>query len=100
MSNHPRVKEVTYHRNGVCGRGFYTVQFKHPETGDAEMVGIYFPPREGDESGVTLDSYAVIDRDHPSNTWRGDFFYDLMREAVAKYEAEQDARWNTPQVSP
>jgi len=41
------IKEVSYHRNGVCGEGFHAINFidhelKGDENKDALMLGIVF----------------------------------------------------------
>lgn len=70
---------IRFHRNGVAGEGFHTVEFKMREgRGMRSFVGIVF-----DEKYRT----AVIDPTTPSETWRGDNFDPMLREAIARDEA-------------
>ena len=85
-----KVKEIAYHRNGICGEGFHVVTFTQAEYGQTHnMLGILF---EG--SGRC----AVLDVDQTAagniafangNSWRGDHFEDDLRKAIT----EDQARW-------
>ena len=79
-----KIKEVTYHRNGICGNGFDVVLFDHKDEKNVNhrMVGIVF-----EESG----NVAVLDVDQTAqgniafaggNSWRGDWFEDELRKAI------------------
>jgi hypothetical protein len=87
-----RVLDVGYHRNGVCGAGFWTVLFVGHKDADETVRGSRFVATRFDHG--TLDSsdlriavLRVDDLDHgdANNCWRGDNFAD---EIDAIIEAE------------
>ncbi len=83
------VQEVAYHRNGVCGRGFYAVRF----TADVEEVG----PKDAnwlatltDDAGecyvICLDLIPTCGvRFAGGNSWRGDHYEPELREAIKQH---------------
>lgn len=79
-----KIKQVEYHRNGICGNGFHVVTFTDKKR---PMVGIVF-----DEKG----SCAVFDTDMLGkgiiefgvNSWRGDTYEDALRDAITKHWME------------
>jgi hypothetical protein len=74
------IERVTHHRNGVSGNGFYVLLFREGKT---LMMGVVF-----EEAG----SVAVFDRslfpaiDFTVNSWRGDYYEDDLRSAIADYK--------------
>ena len=83
-----RAKRVRFHRNGVAGAGFYTVEFRH---GGRDMVAIVFPEHEEDErtwKPITEVRYAVIDTADPSYVWRGDLFFDGLAAAIDAWSGD------------
>lgn len=92
VTNHSvkiNVTEIAYHRNGISGNGFHVVSFLMKEgQGERKMVGILF-----DEPG----SCAVLDADlvgggvieFTVNSWRGDNFEDLLRQAIKDKYGEE-----------
>ena len=83
-----KVTAVDYHRNGICGEGFYVVLFDWndgPHT--RQMLGVVFPERDGQPSMRT----AVFGRDllaagniafARGNSWRGGHFAEALAAAI------------------
>ena len=83
-----KIKEIAFHRNGICGAGFYAVLFTSKDQGDKlrNMVAAVF-----DEP----NHVAVLDIDETQsgnigfamgNSWRGDRFEPELRKAISDYE--------------
>jgi hypothetical protein len=77
-----KVTEITYHRNGVHGNGFYVVSFI--SEGD-NMIGVVF-----DEPGNVAVFNAALLREGVIgfyyNSWRGDWYEQALREAIVEYK--------------
>jgi hypothetical protein len=72
------VKNVSWHRNGVCGVGFYSVAFDYQDGEKARsMIANVF-----NEAGYC----AVIDVNEPLTCWRGDYFEDLLRPILKTHQ--------------
>ena len=72
--------KIAYHRNGVCGAGFYAVDF----TTDIEgriiaFRGIVFPH---ESNGDAAPEYYTVTSEDPSDCWRGDYFIDALCKAI------------------
>lgn len=81
------IKEIAFHRNGVCGIGFHVVLFADGK--NKNMVGIVFP-----EPGAV----AVLDTKMTAkgniafargNSWRGDYYESYLRAAIEDDENER-----------
>jgi hypothetical protein len=95
------VHDVAYHRNGVCGEGFYIVYFTNEQ--GLRMIGVCFPNDKGDFA-VPEKFYnprtAVFDVDlladgnikFGENSWRGDRYDDELRTAILKWEPDADLK--------
>ena len=80
------IREVAYHRNGVCGAPFHAVRFRFE---NEEMLAIVFEepgecavlsiPKLSEPAGVAFGR----------NSWRGDHFETDVRRAIADWETEQ-----------
>ncbi len=68
-----RVIDHKYHRNGVCGEGFYAVDFiwSDGDFKNQKARAVIFP--NGDEKPT---HYAITSIDDISDRWRGDHFID------------------------
>lgn len=79
------VKEFSYHRNGVCGEGFYAVLFRHdPEENGVleDFLAILFDG-SGQCAVIGLDRIAEMGVKFANgNSWRGDRFESELREAI------------------
>lgn len=85
-----KIHQISYHRNGVCGIGFYAVLFDAKvNTGDGErkqrMVGIVFnEPGECAVLAVEPLSDFEVGVKFGRNSWRGDVFERELRDAIEK----------------
>lgn len=79
------IQEVAYHRNGICGAGFYAVRFQfQPDDADApeNFLGILFDGR-GECAVLSLDRIATQGIAFAQgNSWRGDHFESDLRRAI------------------
>ena len=93
------IKEVSYHRNGVCGEGFNAVLFTwRDEDGKLRnMVASVF-----DGAGQC----AVYDVDElkagniafaSGNSWRGDHYEGELRKAIRRHNLNRAGRFGIPQ---
>lgn len=88
MQRKLKIKEVAYHRNGICGEPFNAVHFMD---GNREMLGIVF-----DESAYC----AVVQLNQPQgftvqfgiNSWRGDHYEDELRKAIKTHQSSGSNR--------
>jgi hypothetical protein len=90
------VQEVSYHRNGVCGNGFYAVRFTSDiEADDGNWGSPEAPARPGanflaivfDEPGscavICLDLIESVGvKFAGGNSWRGDQYEPELRKAI------------------
>lgn len=101
---------IDYHRNGVCGVGFYVVTFRDGD--GSRKVATWFGTTETDEAAacpILQDCYSVLDIDKLaagsiatsdgalSNAWRGDHYADDIAGWVRSYwrqDGETRRRWN------
>ncbi len=77
------VRQIEYHRNGVCGEPFHVVAFRWGRT---RLIAIVFE---------TPWYVAVITPDGPgglADRWRGDDFEVPLREAIERWTDEQRAK--------
>ncbi len=82
------VKNVSWHRNGICGEGFFAVLFADPEQqGDEKkgnMVASLFD-KPGYCSVYNLPLLEKGDIAFGSNSWRGDVYEAELRPLVEKW---------------
>ena len=91
------VLDMSYHRNGVSGRGFWTILFEgHPDSEEKSIkqhafVATFFP-REEDEDGNTLEEACVsvlrlrdLNAKNAERSWRGDNFHAELAILVQDY---------------
>lgn len=84
-----KVEQIDYHRNGVCGEGFYVGIIKDK---DGKKVAIRLSKEDDKKVGaiccfvldIKLLSEGIIR--FTENSWRGDHFNQIMDEAIAKME--------------
>lgn len=80
-----KIKSVSFHRNGICGAGFYAILFDDAENGP--MVAALF-----DEPGhcavLQLEKLGASDVEFGSNSWRGDRYESELRPLVEKFLEE------------
>jgi hypothetical protein len=85
------IKELSWHRNGVGGKGFYAIHFiDHDQTGsvnkdgefrDAEFFGIVFE-RESYCACIQLNQPGDFTVQFGINSWRGDTYKPYLRKAI------------------
>lgn len=76
------VQEVAYHRNGMCGEGFYAVRFLWGVDGGTErFVGMVFDG-EGQCAVISLDRIEEHGVAFGENSWRGDKVEKRLRKAI------------------
>lgn len=87
-----RFEDVTYHRNGVMGNGFYCAIANAGARGD--MLINYFPPPENSESigvYITVHSLKLLpDITAGVNSWRGDEYVGAMIKATKEWIRQVD----------
>ena len=84
-----KVEKLDYHRNGICGRGFYVGIVSD---GKNRLLVIRFP-REDDRkvdavlcAAFDLTKLQEENITFGENSWRGDHFSDIMDRAIANAE--------------
>jgi hypothetical protein len=98
-----RVEQVVYHRNGICGEGFYVVEFiataagsyddRHPQRLLA-TVFVDITARQPSNPVV-----AVVDPTDPTRCFRGDHYADALLAVVAAWDAGETQRWHAMATS-
>jgi hypothetical protein len=75
---------VEYHRNGVCGIGFYAVDFVWSDYDFDNLTAraIIFAPNDDDGS---LPSHYAITTEDVTDRWRGDRFIGLLWHAIKSH---------------
>jgi hypothetical protein len=86
-----KVTNVTYHRNGICGRQFHSVRFSYDNEGTPmdNMLAVF--PVNARVAEGSVECY-VIDLNNPTRNWRGDNFVHPVAAAVADFEAKGPER--------
>ena len=83
-----KVLKVAYHRNGVCGNGFHVVLFTDHEKDDRvrSFVATVFEEK-GSVSVLDIDETRTGNIEFANgNSWRGDYYENDLRQAIAKWE--------------
>jgi hypothetical protein len=106
----PRLKilEVDFHRNGVCGEGFWAVRFKDEVEGyGVGPIGKLAPgPREFMAMVFSREIYGVVCLDMIpemgvglGNHWRGDYYIGRLWAAIKRHDKLLRSKlYGTPQV--
>lgn len=87
------VQEIAFHRNGICGVGFYAILFlwQPEDVGTQELfLGIVFD-EPGECAVVGVDRLGTMGvKFAGGNSWRGDRFEKELREAIKgnKYQGD------------
>jgi len=100
--------QLSYHRNGVCGDGFYTGIIK---TEDGERkVFTHFPDHNEQGEIINGDNVrtAILDLDilkekeetrFMENSWRGDHYHDFIVDAIRENDKRILESWEQRLVS-
>ena len=89
-----KAHKVTHHRNGICGRAFYTVEFSYddenfdPPRRMPNMVAVKPVVERADSPGVEC---YVLNLNDASDARRGDNFMLFVAEAIQRH---QDRNWS------
>jgi len=67
-----KVHQVDYHRNGIGGRGFYSVSYDWADYDGVERRMLATITPNNNVSGYDEYSCRVLDIDEPHTSWRGD----------------------------
>ena len=88
MPERIEAKRVKYHRNGIGGAGFYTVEFSFLDDDQnyRDMVATIFP--EGEED--TPPYYAVLDVSDFAYRWRGDWFINALWDVIKDHRGKEE----------
>lgn len=90
-----KIKNLTYHRNGVAGIGFYSCEFYSSE--DKQHFLATFETVEFNESAINISSCRVLSQD-TTNNWRGDSFAykldDHFKSSLAEGQTIYDLTTN------
>lgn len=77
-----RINELVYHRNGVGGEPFYAVNFTDYSEKAGDMVAAVFDT-PGHVAVFCIGRLPSIQFGY--NSWRGDKYEGLLREAIAAH---------------
>lgn len=91
------IKKIARHRNGVAGEGFWVVTFYDQSLGDQyRMVGVLFgldeDSREKWNGRCAVLNIDLLDDgiiEFGENSWRGDHYESILRDAIKKYDDEK-----------
>ena len=80
-----KIQEISYHRNGICGEGFYAVRFlwtPEDEPQEESFLAILFDG-PGQCAVIGLDRIETVGVAFAlGNSWRGDRFEEDLRRAI------------------
>jgi hypothetical protein len=85
------VTVIEHHRNGISGEPFNVVLFRDNDM-EANMVAIVFEA-PGYVAVLDADQTAAGNVAFASNSWRGDWYAGDLREAIKKWEADEEAKF-------
>lgn len=76
------IQEVSWHRNGISGEGFYAVRFQWGVSGSVEnfIATVFDAP--GHCAVLSLDRMNKSGVAFGENSWRGDEIEDRLRQAI------------------
>ena len=85
-----KLHQLDYHRNGVCGAGFYAILFNDPEQPGGEgslynMLATVFD-RKGHVSIINTAMLEDAGVSFGYNSWRGDHYEPQLREWIKDHK--------------
>ena len=97
-----KITQLSYHRNGICGDGFYTGILI--DNDNDRKVFTHFPDHNEDGELINGDNVrtAILDLDILKekedtrffhNSWRGDHYHDFIVDAIINYNEEIVNSW-------
>ena len=94
MSEQPKitVNNVKYHRNGICGEGFFAanITWQYEDDNQPQHGVMIAFPRHVKGRRLKPTHYALTTQD-VTQTWRGDHFIDAVWAAIEKADANRSA---------
>lgn len=81
-----KINAVRYHRNGVSGNGFFTIDFTYERR--TRLLATVFTT---DDDHTSAENYAVVSTDSVIDRWRGDNFIDDLLGAIRAAVADGSA---------
>ena len=102
-----KITQLSYHRNGVCGAGFFTGILIDDDK--ERKVFTHFPETNEDGELINGDSVrtAILDLDilinkeetrFMHNSWRGDHYHDFIVDAIIEEQKRIEKEWNKKAV--
>lgn len=100
---------MSYHRNGVSGRGFWTILFEGHSDADSIVAGhtfvaTFFPAEEFEEDFEDVEACTAVLRlsdlndSNAEQAWRGDNFQSeieaIVRGFVWKFDRDEKREYN------
>ena len=97
-----KMTQLSYHRNGVCGDGFYTGIIIDDD--NERKIFTHFPDHNEDGELINGDNVrtAILDLDilinkeetrFMKNSWRGDWYHDFIVDAIIDYNKKIVNSW-------
>ena len=87
-----KVRDISYHRNGISGIGFYSVRYDWADYDGVErrmLATIESPPEHLSWDHTRV---RVIDIDEPQTSWRGDQLAPKIVNMVVKHNVDEAMR--------
>jgi hypothetical protein len=81
-----KIEQLAYHRNGVCGQGFWTAIYTHDDAPGRFLATVF--PQRGNCAVINLDLIADYGVTFGQNSWRGDTHETDLRAAIAIEETK------------
>ncbi len=79
-----KIEKIDFHRNGVCGLGFFAAVFVCPETKKRMVASVFETP-----GAVAVYDIDLLNQpksiEFGFNSWRGDHYEDELRAAIKKH---------------
>lgn len=87
------IDSIAHHRNGIAGAPFHAVAFRHDPDGRGERRFVATVFREtGCVAMLDTDLAAKGEVSFGENSWRGDQFEPLLRNAIRNWEDQRARR--------
>ena len=87
------IRDVAYHRNGVCGLPFYVVLFNDTDVGMFNQVATI--DEDGKDCRVINAGLIITagDLHQHMNKWRGDQYLSMIKEAMREHRHNEYWDW-------
>jgi hypothetical protein len=96
MANTLTLLSSAYHRNGICGEGFWAILFQDADQEGTMIASIF----HGHEGHCAVYNVEELHKGNVGfgcgNSWRGDHYEDQLRALVDA--ARKDDEYHTPLV--